>query len=364
MRIDNWRWAGTPFYLRTGKRLPKRVTEVAIQFKRVPHLSFSYAAAEQLENNELVLRIQPNEGIQLRFGAKVPSPRVQIRTVNMDFEYDTSFSSAPAEAYETLLLDAMRGDSTNFPRQDAVEQLVEDRGAAGRRLGARRRRDAPVPGRHVGPRGGRRAARARPPALAAAVTTVGAIERRLADLRHEAAGEHRGARTNVVELVVWAGNDDLADEAADAIAGLTHNRPSRALVLEPAPLQHVASDESVFCALPPDGGGGVLVCSEVVRLRGPADTEALPSMARSLMLPNLPLFVLWLDEPRFDGPIAKGILRGATRLVVDSTRFPAVLPAAAGPGRGRAAVHRRPVVDEDHGLAGRRGAALRPARAP
>jgi glucose-6-phosphate 1-dehydrogenase len=122
MRIDNWRWAGTPFYLRTGKALPKRVTEVAIQFKRVPHLSFSYAAAEQLEPNELVLRIQPNEGIQLRFGAKVPSPRVQIRTVNMDFEYDTSFSSAPAEAYETLLLDAMRGDSTNFPRQDAVER--------------------------------------------------------------------------------------------------------------------------------------------------------------------------------------------------------------------------------------------------
>jgi glucose-6-phosphate 1-dehydrogenase len=121
-RIDNWRWAGVPFYIRTGKRLPKRVTEVAIQFKRVPHLPFSYAAAEQLEPNELVLRIQPNEGIQLRFGAKVPSPRVQIRTVNMDFEYDTSFSAAPAEAYETLLLDAMRGDSTNFPRQDAVEQ--------------------------------------------------------------------------------------------------------------------------------------------------------------------------------------------------------------------------------------------------
>jgi glucose-6-phosphate 1-dehydrogenase len=121
-RIDNWRWAGVPFFIRTGKRLPKRVTEVAIQFKRVPHLPFSYAAAEQLEPNELVLRIQPNEGIQLRFGAKVPSARVQIRTVNMDFEYDTSFSAAPAEAYETLLLDAMRGDSTNFPRRDAVEQ--------------------------------------------------------------------------------------------------------------------------------------------------------------------------------------------------------------------------------------------------
>jgi len=122
LRIDNWRWADTPIYIRTGKSLPKRVTEVAIQFKRVPHLPFAYAAAEQLEPNELVLRIQPNEGIALRFGAKVPAPRVQIRTVNMDFQYDTAFAIPPAEAYETLLLDAMRGDSTNFTRQDAVEQ--------------------------------------------------------------------------------------------------------------------------------------------------------------------------------------------------------------------------------------------------
>jgi glucose-6-phosphate 1-dehydrogenase len=118
--IDNWRWAGTPFYLRTGKRLPKRVSEVAIQFKRVPHLPFSYAAAEQLEPNVLVLRIQPDEGIALRFGAKVPAARTHIRNVNMDFQYDTAFASAPAEAYETLLLDAMRGDATNFTRTDAV----------------------------------------------------------------------------------------------------------------------------------------------------------------------------------------------------------------------------------------------------
>jgi glucose-6-phosphate 1-dehydrogenase len=120
--LDNWRWADTPFYLRTGKRLPKRVTEVAIQFKRVPHLPFAYAAAEQLEPNVLVLHIQPDEGISLRFGAKVPATRTQIRTVNMDFDYGTAFSSPTAEAYETLLLDAMRGDPTNFTRQDAVTE--------------------------------------------------------------------------------------------------------------------------------------------------------------------------------------------------------------------------------------------------
>src|SRR5262249_8405449 len=120
VNVDNWRWADTPFYLRTGKRLPKRVTEVAIQFKRVPHLPFSYSAAEQLEPNVLVLRIQPDEGISLRFGAKVPSTKTQIRTVNMDFQYGTAFSTPPAEAYETLLLDVMRGDATNFTRTDAV----------------------------------------------------------------------------------------------------------------------------------------------------------------------------------------------------------------------------------------------------
>jgi glucose-6-phosphate 1-dehydrogenase len=120
LSIDNWRWADTPFYLRAGKRLPKRVTEVAIQFKRVPHLPFSYAAAEQLEPNVLVLRIQPDEGISLRFGAKVPAARTQIRNVNMEFQYGTAFATPPAEAYETLLLDAMRGDATNFTRIDGV----------------------------------------------------------------------------------------------------------------------------------------------------------------------------------------------------------------------------------------------------
>jgi glucose-6-phosphate 1-dehydrogenase len=120
LAVDNWRWAEVPFYVRTGKRLAKRVSEVAIQFKRVPHLPFSYAAAEQLEPNVLVLRIQPNEGIALRFGAKVPSTRTQIRSVNMDFDYDTAFATAPAEAYETLLVDALRGDATNFIRIDAV----------------------------------------------------------------------------------------------------------------------------------------------------------------------------------------------------------------------------------------------------
>ncbi len=119
--IDNWRWAGVPFYLRTGKRLAKRATEIAIQFKRAPHRFFNQTATPDLEPNLLTLKIQPDEGIALRFGAKVPGPIVRIRTVNMDFLYGTSFADQAPEAYERLLLDAMIGDSTLFTRKDEVE---------------------------------------------------------------------------------------------------------------------------------------------------------------------------------------------------------------------------------------------------
>ena len=125
LEIDNWRWAGTPFYIRTGKRLAKRVTEVAVQFRRPPHLPFSREASEHLEANSLVLRIQPDEGISLRFGAKAPSPTLSIRSVNMDFLYGSSFLTDVPEAYETLILDAIKGDGTLFTRQDSVERSWE-----------------------------------------------------------------------------------------------------------------------------------------------------------------------------------------------------------------------------------------------
>jgi glucose-6-phosphate 1-dehydrogenase len=120
--VDNWRWAGTPFFLRTGKRLPKRATEVVVQFRAAPHLPFGGAAQEGLEPNALVLRIQPNEGITLKLGAKVPGPSMQVRSVNMDFSYGTSFADDLPDAYERLLLDVMVGDPTLFPRWDSVEE--------------------------------------------------------------------------------------------------------------------------------------------------------------------------------------------------------------------------------------------------
>ncbi len=119
--IDNWRWAGVPFYLRTGKRLAKRATEIAIQFKTAPHRFFRQTETPELSPNLLTLKIQPDEGISLRFGAKVPGPEIRVRTVNMEFLYGTSFAGTPPEAYERLLLDAMIGDSTLFTRKDEVE---------------------------------------------------------------------------------------------------------------------------------------------------------------------------------------------------------------------------------------------------
>jgi glucose-6-phosphate 1-dehydrogenase len=122
LAVDNWRWAGVPFYIRTGKRLPKRVTEVALQFQHVPHLLFDAAEAQGLHPNTLVLRIQPDEGVTLRFGAKVPGQAFQVRDVLMDFSYGAAFLEEAPDAYERLLLDAMVGDPTLFIRSDEVDQ--------------------------------------------------------------------------------------------------------------------------------------------------------------------------------------------------------------------------------------------------
>ncbi len=119
--IDNWRWAGVPFYLRTGKRLPKRASEIAVTFKDVPHVLFNVDPAVPLEPNVLVLRIQPDEGLSLRIASKLPGSRVQIYPVKMDFSYGSTFGDQHPEAYERLLLDVMAGDATLFMRRDGVE---------------------------------------------------------------------------------------------------------------------------------------------------------------------------------------------------------------------------------------------------
>ena len=123
LRVENWRWAGVPIFVRTGKRLPARVTEVALTFRQVPFLLFDHRTSRDLRPNTLILRIQPDEGITLEFGAKVPGERFHIRSVAMDFSYAEAFAGAEAaDGYERLIHDAMVGDATLFIRSDEVEQ--------------------------------------------------------------------------------------------------------------------------------------------------------------------------------------------------------------------------------------------------
>jgi glucose-6-phosphate 1-dehydrogenase len=123
LEISNWRWAGVPFYLRTGKRLARKVTEIAVILKPVPHLAFQSQGSVGVQANQIVLTVQPDEGVSVSLGAKIPGPRMRIRPVNMEFHYGTSFVSESPEAYERLILDAMRGDATLFTRNDEIEAL-------------------------------------------------------------------------------------------------------------------------------------------------------------------------------------------------------------------------------------------------
>ncbi|MFI2369494.1 glucose-6-phosphate dehydrogenase [Streptomyces sp. NPDC018833] len=121
LEIDNRRWAGVPFYLRTGKRLGRRVTEIAVVFQRAPHSPFDSTATEELGQNALVIRVQPDEGVTMRFGSKVPGTSMEVRDVSMDFAYGESFTESSPEAYERLILDVLLGDSNLFPRVEEVE---------------------------------------------------------------------------------------------------------------------------------------------------------------------------------------------------------------------------------------------------
>jgi glucose-6-phosphate 1-dehydrogenase len=121
LEVDNWRWAGVPFYLRTGKRLARKLTEIAVTLKPVPHLALQESGSLGVRPNQLILAVQPNEGVSLSLAAKIPGARMRVRPVNMEFLYGTAFMSQSPEAYERLILDTMRGDATLFARDDEVE---------------------------------------------------------------------------------------------------------------------------------------------------------------------------------------------------------------------------------------------------
>jgi glucose-6-phosphate 1-dehydrogenase len=123
LRVSNWRWAGVPFYLRTGKRLARKLTEISLQLKPVPHLAFQDTGSIGVQANRIVVTIQPDEGVSVALEAKIPGTRMRLRSVNMEYRYDTAFLSQSPESYERLLLDAMRGDATLFTRDDEIEAL-------------------------------------------------------------------------------------------------------------------------------------------------------------------------------------------------------------------------------------------------
>jgi glucose-6-phosphate 1-dehydrogenase len=123
LHVSNWRWAGVPFYLRTGKRLPRRVTEIVVTLKPVPHVAFQSRGSVGIQPNQVILTVQPDEGVAVSLGAKIPGPTMRIRPVQMEFHYGTAFVSESPEAYERLILDAMRGDATLFTRNDEIEAL-------------------------------------------------------------------------------------------------------------------------------------------------------------------------------------------------------------------------------------------------
>jgi glucose-6-phosphate 1-dehydrogenase len=121
LKVDNWRWAGVPFYIRTGKALARKETEIVITLKPVPHLAFQQEGSLGVHPNQLILAVQPNEGVSMSLMAKIPGARMRVRPVNMEFLYGTAFLSQSPEAYERLILDTMRGDATLFARNDEVE---------------------------------------------------------------------------------------------------------------------------------------------------------------------------------------------------------------------------------------------------
>jgi glucose-6-phosphate 1-dehydrogenase len=121
LHVSNWRWAGVPFYLRTGKRLDRKLTEIAVILKPVPHIAFQSSGSVGIQANQIVFTLQPDEGVSVAIGAKIPGPRMRIRPVSMEFRYGTSFLSESPEAYERLILDAMRGDATLFTRNDEID---------------------------------------------------------------------------------------------------------------------------------------------------------------------------------------------------------------------------------------------------
>ena len=364
LTIDDWRWSGVPFYVRTGKRLPKRATEIAIQYREVPHHLFRDEGVEP-DANLLAIRIQPDEGIMLRFGAKVPGLGLDVRSVTMDFTYGSAFNVDSPDAYETLILDALQGDASLFTRADEVEEAWGIVDPDHQRLGGRTRRPTsrtttPARGDPRRPRScwpatagagaGSRDPSAWPrrhqPASASracagrrARSSIAGIETELARAwssqdpgPHEPGdmGRHMAARTNVMNLVVVARRPELAERCAATMHWLTGRHPSRTIVIQSAdPDGPSWLDARIEAHCVEPRADAPETCAETIYVTcGGEAGRHLSAVATPLIIHDLPVTVWWPGEPPLASATTRDLLDAADRLVVDGSTW-------SGDGLGR-----------------------------
>ena len=358
LHVSNWRWAGVPFYLRTGKQLARKVTEIAVTLKPVPHLAFQSSGSVGVQPNQIILTLQPDEGVSVSLGAKIPGARMRIRPVNMEFRYGTSFLSESPEAYERLILDAMRGDATLFTRNDEIEALW---GIIDPILTAwHEDTTSPVPQYPAGSAGPAEAdalARRRPevaPAVSEDVwserdTNPDAIEAALREmLRERHAANQALAPARVLNLVVvvdrsWKG------EIANRLERVGRYHASRTILCAVEENRDTLDAVAVM-SYEDAGSGRIGVMRETVEVdMGPEHLSGLETIVDPIVISELPT-VLWCPHGHEE---AVSQLRGLTDvMLLDSDDLPdADDGLARAQRRARLRVRGRPRVVADDALA-------------
>ena len=324
-----------PFFLRTGKRLPKRASEISVQLKEVPPILFNRDRSAPLDPNVLTVRIQPDEGFALGISSKIPGPRVRIYPVKMDFRYSSTFGASSPEAYERLLLDVMAGDATLFMRRDAVEAAWRWITPILERWEERTERAAPnLPGRRMGTTRSRSPDRVHGTAMANAVadrvwrpSAPDRIDADLTALWREIARDGPVSRAVMSNLVVYcrcpADRDiDLASPPAGIpVEGVASHHPARVILLHhdpdaPDAQRPLAAHVGVLIFGPPGARYGV----EQIVIRSACSEAALPSIVRRLMLGDVPTTVWWTEDFSGTRPLTSLVTMGR-QLVYDSRRW-------------------------------------------
>ena len=337
LEVDNWRWAGVPFYLRTGKRLARKITEIAVTLKPVPHLAFSQDGSLGVRPNQLVLTLQPNEGVSLSLGAKIPGTRMIIRPVKMEFQYGSSFLSQSPEAYERLIADVMRGDATLFTRNDEVEAQWRVCDPIVKTWGASSDPRAAVSGRLPGSGGGRHAAAGRrqlardlmavaeDAVWSAESTTPDEIEAALRRLLVEAhVHDDQVVPARVLNMIAFV-DRAWTGEIANRLRGVGRYHASRMLVLSYEPRRRTLDARvtiSTDCSSTP--GELSLLRETVVVELGEVHLDDLLTIADPLVVTDLPT-LLW--SPHGHREVISELLPLSQAVLLDSVEEPA--PAEA-----------------------------------